>query len=127
MDKVDGICTAEYTCIVCPVSCRICVEETEDGLKVSGNQCKRGEKHALAEHTRPMRMLTTTVKLNHGRFPRIPVISEQEIPKSLMKQCLEILYQAEAEAPVACGDVIINNICGTGVDIVAARSMERME
>ena len=30
---------AEYTCIVCPVSCRITVEETADGLKVSGNVC----------------------------------------------------------------------------------------
>ena len=35
---------AEYTCIVCPLSCHLTVSEGQDGtISVSGNGCKRGE------------------------------------------------------------------------------------
>ena len=114
---------AEYTCIVCPVTCRITVEETADGLKVSGNVCKRGERHAIAEHTEPVRMLTTTVVLHGANINRLPVISTAEVPKRLLNQCIGELYTVEVSAPVKCGDVIVKNICGTGVDVVAARSI----
>lgn len=115
----------EYTCVVCPVSCRVTVTETPQGLTVSGNQCKRGEKHAIAEHTEPMRMLTTTVVVRGGRLPRLPVISRQEVPKAKLRECLAELYKTKIEAPVCCGDVLVRDICGTGVDILAARSMDK--
>ena len=70
-----------------------------------------------------MRMLTSTVKLTGGKFRVMPVISTKEVPKDKMSDCLEQIYRVETAAPVQEGDVIISNICGTGVDIVAARSM----
>ncbi len=115
---------SEYTCIVCPVSCRIRVEETSEGLKVSGNNCKRGERHAITEHTDPVRMLTTTVVLHGANFQRLPVISTSEVPKRLLKQCLKSLYDVEVSVPVHCGDVLVKDICGTGVDVIAARTVE---
>ena len=48
----------EYTCIVCPNSCRITVSETKQGLEIHGNQCVRGADFASKEHTEPMRMFT---------------------------------------------------------------------
>ncbi|MEG0540692.1 MAG: DUF1667 domain-containing protein [Angelakisella sp.] len=118
---------AEYTCIVCPVSCRVTVTESPDGLQVTGNQCKRGEKHAKAEHTQPLRMLTSTVKVSGGRLPRLPVISTAEIPKAKMQACLAQLYAVTVTAPVKCGQVILANVGSTGVDIVAGRTMDAVE
>lgn len=116
---------AQYTCVVCPVSCLVTVTETPQGLAVSGNQCKRGERHAIAEHTEPLRMLTTTVAIRGGTLPRIPVISTQEIPRAKLRACLAALYKLRVTAPIRCGDVLVADICGTGVDVVAARSMQK--
>jgi len=33
----------------------------------------------------------------------------------------------EVEAPIKCGDVIIENILGTGVNIIASRDVEKNE
>jgi len=115
-----------YTCIVCPVSCRVTITENEKGeFTVEGNTCKRGEKFAYNEHTDPRRMLTSTVKIEGGELPRLPVISNAEVPKRELKECLELLYGMEVKAPVKCGDVVMSDIRGLGVDIVASRSMEK--
>ncbi|MDR1940326.1 MAG: DUF1667 domain-containing protein [Clostridiales bacterium] len=113
----------ELVCIVCPESCRLSVAETDGVLAVEGNGCKRGEAHALNEYTRPMRMLTSVVAVESGVLPRLPVISDGEIPKDKIDEALRAIYKIRVAAPVLCGDVIIKNICGTDVDIVASRSM----
>ena len=116
---------AEYTCIVCPMSCRITVTEGADGeLTITGNTCKRGENHARNEHTHPMRMLTSTVRVRGGSLPRLPVVSSKEVPKALLNQCRKEVAQAVAVAPITCGDVIIHDVCGTGADILASRSLD---
>jgi CxxC motif-containing protein len=72
-------------------------------------------------------MLTTTVLVSNGTLPRLPVISTGEIPKAKITGCLALLYTTKTAAPVQCGDVIVKNICDTGVDIIASRSMNRKE
>jgi len=112
-----------YVCIVCPSSCRLTVSEEGGEIKVEGNECKRGKEHGLEEYREPLRMLTTTVAVREGFLPRLPVISTKEIPKAKLSECLDLLYMTEVTAPVRCGDVIIQNICGTGADVVASRSL----
>ena len=113
-----------YTCIVCPVSCRVTVGERPDGdLDITGHTCKRGLAFAKGEHTAPTRMLTTTVRLLGAHLRRLPVISSGEIPKGELLTALQELYSIEVTAPVHMGDVVLPNIRGTGVDIVAARSV----
>ena len=34
------------------------------------------------------------------------------------------LYRMEVEAPLRCGDVLLEDIAGTGVDLVATRSLK---
>lgn len=114
----------QYTCIVCPNSCLIEAEETADGILVSGNQCKRGEIFAVNEYTCPMRMFTSTVRMEGGTVPRLSVISDAEIPKSELKKCQEELMRIVIHAPVKCGEIIVNDICGTGVNIVASRTLD---
>ena len=115
----------EFVCIVCPNSCRLCVGEENGKIVVAGNGCKRGEAHGKSEYTAPMRMLTTTVAITGGALPRLPVVSTGEVPKAALRDCLATLYRVCLAAPVRCGDVVAADICGTGVDVVASRSMEK--
>jgi CxxC motif-containing protein len=119
--------TRQFICIVCPNSCRLTVTETEGNISVAGNECPRGERHGIREYREPTRMLTTTVAVRRGTLPRLPVISREEVPKALLGRCLEILYGMEIEAPLRSGDIIVKNICNTGVDVVASRSMKQVE
>jgi CxxC motif-containing protein len=119
----DVFITSEFICIVCPNSCRLTVTENAGKITVTGNECARGEKHGIHEYQNPTRMLTTTVAIDGGILPRLPVISAGEIPKTRITGCLEVLYKTKLSAPVRCGDIIVKNICDTGVDVVAGRSM----
>jgi CxxC motif-containing protein len=119
--------TKEFVCIVCPNSCRLQVTEAGGKITVTGNECARGEKHGIHEYREPTRMLTTTVALRGGTLPRLPVISREEIPRAALGRCLEALYRMELQAPLRCGDVVVKNICDTGVDVVASRSINRKE
>ena len=112
-----------YTCVICPVSCTIDVEKTDSEWKTQGNKCKRGQKYAISEHTEPVRMITTTVAVENSHFPRIPVISEKEVPKAKLMECLQYLYGVQIKAPIKCGDVVVSDICGTGVNILAAKTL----
>ena len=115
--------SAEYICIVCPSSCRLSVTEEGGEIKVNGNECRRGEGHGIQEYREPLRMLTTTVVAREAALPRLPVISSREIPKAKLVECLNLLYKMEVSAPVKCGDIIVKNICNTGADVIASRSL----
>ena len=114
---------AEYTCIICPNSCRITVEEGPDGLVITGNKCKRGIPFATSEHTAPTRMLTSTVKIDGAHMKRLPVATTDEVPKAKLFDCQRALMSLLVRAPVQCGDVVLKDICGTGIDAVATRTM----
>lgn len=115
----------EFVCIVCPSSCRLTVEDTQGEPVVSGYGCKRGLQHGIQEFTAPRRMLTTTVAIQQGALPRLPVVSSAELPKAKLEECLQVLYRLQVQAPVTCGQVVVQNICSTGVDICASRTLEQ--
>lgn len=115
----------EYVCIVCPSSCRLTVEEVNEEVVVTGHECKRGIAHGVSEHCNPLRMITTTVAISGGTLPRLPIISTAEIPKSKVDDCLKHLYSIVVTAPIKCGDILCKDICSTGVDIIASRSMDK--
>jgi CxxC motif-containing protein len=116
----------DYICIVCPKSCKgsVCVEN-EEVVKTEGYDCKNGDKYAVNEYTDPKRMLTTTVTINNGLFGMLPVVATDDISKNKFFDCINYLYGISVDAPVTVGEIIAENICDTGVDIIAARSMVR--
>ena len=95
--------------------------EIENGqvISVSGNTCKRGDAYARTEVTNPVRSLTTSVKVEGGIHPVVPVKSSSPVPKDRMFDCMKEINGAVIKAPVKIGDVVIENICGLGVDIIA--------
>ncbi len=113
-------------CVACPLGCALKVElsDSSEVLSVTGNTCKRGEQYAIDECTNPVRMLTTTVKVNGGILPVIPVKTSAPIPKGKMFECMEVINKAVVDAPIKMGDVLISDICGLGVDIVATNEMK---
>lgn len=114
----------DIVCIVCPIGCHMTVTETDEGgWLVEGNTCKRGEKYGVKELTAPTRVLPTTVRIVGGSLNRLPVKTNDAIPKNLIFDAMDIINKVSVDAPVKVGDVIIKNILDTGIDIVASRSM----
>ena len=118
----------ELICIGCPMGCPIVVE-MEDGkvLSVTGNTCPRGESYARKEVTNPTRIVTTTVRVDGGKVPMINVKTEQDIPKDKIFECIAELRGVTMKAPVHIGDIILENVADTGVNIVAAGNVEYNE
>ena len=110
-------------CIVCPIGCRLKVEGTADDLKVTGNKCAKGVPYAHDEITNPTRMVCTTVKIKGGIHKVIPVKTDKAIPDKYKLAVVKEINNIELASPVKIGDIIISDIFGTGVNIVAERDM----
>lgn len=113
----------ELTCVACPLGCPIVVElEGSEVISVTGNTCKRGDAYARTEIVNPTRSLTTSVKVNGGVHPVVPVKSNKPVPKDMLFECMTVINSVSVDAPVKLGQVIIENILGTGADIVATNN-----
>ncbi|MBQ6021475.1 MAG: DUF1667 domain-containing protein [Clostridia bacterium] len=113
----------DLICVACPLGCPITVEyEGTEVFSVTGNTCKRGDAYARTEVVNPTRSLATSVKVNGGVHPVVPVRSSQPVPKSMMFDCMKVINAASVDAPVRIGQVIIPNILDTGADIIATNN-----
>ncbi|GAA0121023.1 MAG: DUF1667 domain-containing protein [Clostridium argentinense] len=112
----------ELICIVCPRGCHLEID-VDNGYKVSGNSCPRGIEYGVKELTSPTRVVTSTVKIKGGIHNRLPVKTNGAIPKELNFECMKLLDDVEVSSPVKVGDVIIENVLGTGIDLIATRNM----
>ena len=95
----------ELLCIVCPNGCRLRVEGAGGGMRVTGNQCKRGIDFARAEITNPVRTLTTTVRTVFPEVPVLPVRSDGEIPKGKIGEAMALLAGVVIREPLRIGAV----------------------
>lgn len=114
----------ELICIGCPLGCNLTVEM--DGgqvLSVNGNTCKRGDDYARKELTDPRRIVTSTVPVAGGNLPVVSVKTASDIPKGKIRECLCALKGVTLTAPVQIGDVIVENVADTGVDVIATKSI----
>lgn len=112
----------EIICICCPKGCYLKVNIDEN--TVTGNSCERGAEYGINEVTNPVRIITSTVKVENGESPVVPVKTKKPIPKALNFKCMEEIDKCMVKAPVKIGDIIIENILETGVDIVATKNVK---
>lgn len=113
------------TCISCPIGCYLTVKLDNGEVKeVSGNLCNRGITYAKMESTNPVRMMTSTVRIHGAALDALPVKSARPVPKDKVVDCVRSLKWIDLEAPVKMGDVVLANVCDTGVDVIATRSMD---
>lgn len=116
--------TRELTCIGCPLGCTVTVTmENGEVTAVTGNTCPKGDAYARKEVTNPTRIVTSTVRVTGGTAPMVNVKTASDIPKDKIFDCIEAIKDVAVAAPVKIGDVILTNVAGTGVDMVAARNI----
>ncbi len=112
-------------CISCPRGCPMEAELIGTEVRVSGNSCPRGEAYARNELLDPKRILTTTVGIESEKYHRLPVISSSPLPKGKIMDAMRALKGVSVKTPVHMGDIIIRDILGLKVDIIASKSIEK--
>ena len=116
----------ELICIGCPVGCLITAGRNEDGsLVITGNTCKKGEAYARNEMTAPVRTVTSMIRVRGGCGLVVPVKTAAEIPKEKIDACMEEIKGAVTDAPVKVGDILIENVAGTSVPVIATGNMQQ--
>lgn len=116
--------TKNLTCIGCPLGCNIQVEMANGEIThVSGNTCKRGDIYARKEVTHPTRIVTSTVRVENGNIPMVSVKTKSDIPKEKIMDIMRSIKEIRVQAPVHVGDVIMENIGNTGVDLIATKEI----
>lgn len=117
----------ELICICCPLGCPLTVQIEEEKITVTGNSCKRGEEYGKKEVKNPTRTVTSTIRVNGGELPMVPVKTKKDIPKDKIIVCMEEIRKTWVAAPVSLGDVIIKDCAGTGVSVIATRMVRKAE
>ena len=116
--------TVNLICIGCPLGCPLTVEMEGNEVKsVAGNTCPRGDAYAKKELTNPTRIVTSTVRVAGGKLAMVSVKTESDIPKGKIFDCVKALKDVEVTAPVKIGDVIVENVAGTGVNVIATKNV----
>lgn len=123
--------TLQFNCTTCPSECLLTVEieRESDGSvaavrSVTGNSCPRGDKFARQELSCPMRVLTTTVAVSGGNEALLPVRTAEAIPLELHTQAMALIRGLVVEAPIHMGDVVLENLLDTNVNLVASMDIE---
>lgn len=123
--------TLQFNCTTCPSECLLTVEVKRgaDGAvaevySVAGNSCPRGDKFAHQELTCPMRVLTTTVAVSGGDEALLPVRTAEAIPLALHAQAMDLIRGLEVKAPIRIGDVVLKDLLGTSIDLIASMDID---
>ncbi|MBE5826231.1 MAG: DUF1667 domain-containing protein [Butyrivibrio sp.] len=115
----------ELTCIGCPMGCLLTVTlDNGEVTEVKGNTCAKGDIYARKEVVNPTRIVTSTVKIVGGDKERVSVKTANDIPKSKIFEVMKDIDAAVVNAPAKIGDVLVKNVAGTGVDVIATRNVD---
>jgi CxxC motif-containing protein len=119
-----GVEKKHFVCVVCPIGCEIDV--VHDGSKIistEGNKCEKSEEFVSQELVEPMRILTTTVRIEGSKWLVMPVRTDKPVPKRLFPRIMRQLRRIKLQAPVNMLDIVVSDVLRTGTDIVATRTM----
>lgn len=129
--SINAIETLQFNCTTCPSECLLTVEVERgaDGnvievRSVTGNNCPRGDTFAHQELTCPMRGLTTTVTVSGGDETLLPVRTAEAIPLALHAHAMDLIRGLVVEAPIRMGDVVLENLLGTSINLIASMDID---
>ena len=105
----------DLICIICPRGCSLCAEINGSDVTVTGHGCKRGQEYAVNECTNPVRTVTGVVRVSNRYNTMVSVKTENPVPKDQMMDVMAALRQTEVNAPLAIGDVVLYNVCGSNI------------
>ena len=129
--SINAIETLQFNCTTCPSECLLPVEVERDAdghvaevHSVTGNSCPRGDKFAHQELTCPTRVLTTTVAVSGGGETLLPVRTAEAIPLALHAQAMNLIRGLVVNAPIRMGDVVLENLLNTNIDLIASMNID---
>ena len=67
--------------------------------------------------------MTSTVRVAGYPDAVVSVKTASDIPKGKIDDCMKALADVTVAAPIQVGDIILENVADTGVNIVATRSL----
>ncbi len=120
----EGTPVDRLTCILCPVGCELEVRRTERGLDVHGHQCEKGIDFATEEVLYPKRNLATSVPVKGSVTRLVSVRLSDRVPREMIFPILREIAKLRPQPPVRRGQVLIADVLGTGVDVIATRTVD---
>lgn len=123
IDKVEvdksSVATDGITCLICPNGCNLKQSATGD---IEGNLCEKGIEFFKDEIINKKRSITSTVKIKNSK-DRLPIKTSKPLEFKYIYEAVNIIDNMEVSSPVKMGDIIIENILNTGVNIVSCRDI----
>jgi len=114
----------ELICINCPMGCSLeVVYDAGNIISVKGNECARGKDYAAKEIFHPERIITTTVRIKGAAIAILPVKTARSVPREIGCKIVQAASKITVTAPVKAGDIIMKDISGTGVNLIATRTI----
>ncbi len=114
---------SELICTTCPKGCTLVISKDGETIVDVKAGCKRGKDYAQQELTDPRRMVATTVRIEGARHPLLPVYTAAPFPKPRIPELISTLRQVTVHAPIQSGSIVLSDVLGTGIDILASRDM----
>lgn len=123
--EADKVSEVNIICVGCPLGCAATLTIGEDGklAALTGCKCKAGQKYVVNEYKKPVRVLTGTILTQDSAQPLLPVRTATPILKEKLLAGMKVLAETRVRPPVRIGDVIISNLLGTRVSVVATSDL----
>jgi|LSQX01.1.fsa_nt_gb CxxC motif-containing protein len=115
----------QMVCTLCPMGCQLEITGTLAGYQVKGNSCPRGQGYAIQEVTDPRRRVTSTMRVNNGNRKLVSVKSSEAIPKDRIFDVIQAISEIDLEAPIQDGAVLLANVLGIGIDMIATSQVTK--
>ncbi|MFW5952957.1 MAG: DUF1667 domain-containing protein [Candidatus Natronoplasma sp.] len=120
--------TKKVVCIMCPLGCEVQAEVEDQKIsKIEGYGCEDGREYAEQEIASPKRTVMSVVRCFGGNFPTVSVKTSEPVEKDEIEEVMKALSEIEVQAPVKAGEIILKNVCNLGIDVVATRSVEKVQ
>jgi CxxC motif-containing protein len=107
------------------MGCSLKITKDSDKILVQGNACKRGELYAIEEITNPSRTVTSTMRVQNGSKPNVPVRTQEPIPKDKIHDCMKEIKAITVEAPISYHQVLIENVAQTNINVISVKQVEK--
>ncbi len=107
-------------CIICPIKCDLKIFLKDDHIvKMEGYSCKKGLVYAKKDCKASVSFVKGTIKVIGGQLKEVSVMSEFPVSRDKVFKIIKEINRAEVKASVKKGDIIIENVVGIGINIIA--------
>ncbi|MCX5686536.1 MAG: DUF1667 domain-containing protein [Candidatus Omnitrophica bacterium] len=90
-------------------------------IRINGKLCPKGEEYAVSEIENPERILTSSVLTEGLSLKMVPIKTDKPIPKKDLLRAMEEIKSIRLKKAVAAGDIVMKDLLGLGVDLIATR------